>query len=50
MDLTILVAQPVSIFREKLWKVVVKCEIVKFFNAWVFLKLYIFEVATYHLA
>ena len=46
MGLTILVAQPVSISRAKLWKVVVKCEIVIFFNFWAFLKMYIFEVAT----
>ena len=30
MDLTILVAQPVSIFRANLWKIVMKCEIVVF--------------------
>ena len=36
MGLTILVAQAVFIFRAKLWKVVVKCEIVMFFNFWVF--------------
>ena len=30
MDLTIFVAQPVSISRAKLWKIVVKCEIVMF--------------------
>ena len=42
MGLTILVAQPVSISRAKLWKIVVKCEIVMFFNLWVFLKEYIF--------
>ena len=50
MDLTILVTQPVSIFRPKLWNVVVKCEIVMFFNFWVFLKMHIFEVATFCLA
>ena len=35
MGLTILVAQPVSTLRAKLWKVVVKYEIVMFFNFWV---------------
>ena len=50
MSLTILVAQPVSIFRTKLEKVVVKYEIVMFFNLWIFLKMYIFEVATFYLA
>ena len=32
---TILVAQPVSTLRAKLWKVVVKYEIVMFVNFWV---------------
>ena len=35
MGLTILVAQPVFIFRAKLWKVVVKCEFI-FFRGWTF--------------
>ena len=46
MGLTILVALPVSIFRAKLWKIVVKYGIVMFFNFWVFLKMSIVEVAT----
>ena len=45
MGITIFVTQPVSIFRAKLWKVVVQCEIVMFFNIWIILKMYIFEVA-----
>ena len=32
MGLNILVAQPVSIFREKLWKIVVKYEIFMFYK------------------
>ena len=32
MSLATLVNQPVSILREKSWKVVTKCKIVKFFN------------------
>ena len=40
------VTQPGSIFRAKLWKVVGKYEIAMFFNFGVFLKMYIFEVAT----
>ena len=50
MGLAIFVTQPVSIFRAKLWKKVVKYEIVMFFNFWVFLKKHIFEVVTFHLA
>ena len=49
MDLTILLAQLVSIFRAKLWKVVVMCEIVMFFDFRVFLKMFIFEGATFYL-
>ena len=50
MGLIILVALPVSIFRAKLWKIVVKYGIVMFFNFWVFLKMSIVEVATFYLA
>ena len=50
MGSTILVAQPISIFKAKLWKAAVKCEIAIFFNFWVFLKMYIFEAATFYLA
>ena len=46
MGIIILVTQPVSIFRAKLWNIVVECEIVMFFNFWIFLKMYIFEVVT----
>ena len=49
MDLTILVAQPVSISRANLWKIVVKCEIFMFFNFWVFPKMFFFEVALFYL-
>ena len=47
MGLTILVAQPVSISREKLWMRVVKCEIVMFFNFWGFSQN---QVTTFYLA
>ena len=50
MGSTILVDQPIFIFKVKLWKAAVKCEIVMIFNFWVFLKMYIFEVATFYLA
>ena len=49
MGLTILVAQPVSNVRAKLWRVVAKRKIVVFFNFWVILKMHIFEVATFYL-
>ena len=46
MGLTLPAAQLVSLSRAKFWKVVVKCEIVMFFNFWVFLTMFIFEVVT----
>ena len=46
MGLIIRVAQSVSIFRAKLWKTVVEHEIVIF---WIFVKMYIFEIATFYL-
>ena len=50
MGLTILAAQPVSIFRAEFWQIVVKYEFVMFFNFYVVLKMYIFEVATFYLS
>ena len=48
MDVTILTVQPVSIFRAKLWKVVVKYEIV--FLIFGFFSKCTFQVATFSLA
>ena len=49
MGVTILVAQPVSIFRAEFWQIVMKYEFVMFFNFYVVLKMYFFEVATFFL-
>ena len=50
MGSTTLVAQRVYISKAKLQKIAIKCKIVMFFNLWVFLKIYIFEFATFYLA
>ena len=51
MGLTTLLAQPISIFRAKLWKVVTNCKNSVFFNFQaLFVKMFIFEVATFFLA
>ena len=48
IGLIILVAQPASSLRAKLWKVVMKCKIVMVFNfGAIYLKIYIFEVVIF---